>query len=85
MTTTQTRMTKRRPKFPFPRKKNMPPDSLTLTVTPAIFNAIMNALASQPYKDAAPVIQALQQQVQAQLAPQRPVAVPDAPAEAKQG
>jgi len=71
---------KKRTKYPFPRKPKMIPDSLTLTVTPALFNSIMNALATQPYKDAAPVIQALQQQVQAQLAPppSRPVAVPDA-------
>ena len=70
---------KRRPKFPFPRKTKMTPDSITLTVTPVLFNTIMNALAAMPYKDAAPVIQALQQQVQAQLAPQRPVAVPSQP------
>jgi hypothetical protein len=74
---------KKRPSFPFPRKTKMTPDSITLTVTPALFNTIMNALAAMPYKDSAPVIQALQQQVQAQLAPQRPVAVPDAAA--KQG
>jgi hypothetical protein len=47
----------------------MQPDSITLTVTPALMNTLMNALAAMPYKDAAPAIQNLQQQVQAQLAP----------------
>jgi hypothetical protein len=70
---------KTRTKFPFPRKRHMPPDQITLTVTPALLNSIMTALAAQPYKDAAPVINALQQQIQAQLAPQRPVAVPSMP------
>jgi hypothetical protein len=57
----------------------MQPDTITLTVTPPILNTIMTALAALPFKDAAPVINNLQQQIQAQLAPpvMRPVAVPD--------
>jgi len=57
----------------------MQPDTITLIVTPPVLNTIMNALAALPFKDAAPVINTLQQQIQAQLAPppqMRPVAVP---------
>jgi hypothetical protein len=57
----------------------MQPDTITLTVTPPVLNTIMTALAALPFKDAAPVINNLQQQIQAQLAPQRPVAVPPPP------
>lgn len=53
----------------------MNPDSITLTVSPQVLNVIMTAVANLPFKDAAPVMQNLQQQIQAQLAPPRPMAV----------
>lgn len=73
---------KTRTKFPFPRKRKMNPDTLTLTVTPALLNTIMTALSNMPFKDAAPVINDLQKQIQAQVGPppqMRPVAVPSQP------
>jgi len=54
----------------------MPPDSITLTVTPALFNTIMTGLANLPFKDSAPVIQNLQQQVAAQVQAQPPMPRP---------
>lgn len=65
---------KRRPKFPFPRKKKMPTDNVTLSLTPALLNTIVNALAAMPFKDAVGPINEIQRQVQAQTAP--PMAVP---------
>ena len=54
----------------------MQPDSITLTVTPQVLNVVMTAVANLPFKDAAPVMQILQQQIQAQLqGPPRPMAV----------
>jgi hypothetical protein len=60
---------KKRKKFPFPRRKKMTPDTLTLTVTPQLLNTIMGALAALPFKDAAGPINEIQRQIQAQVGP----------------
>jgi hypothetical protein len=52
-------------------------ETVTLVFNAQMINTIMEALGNAPFKVASPVIQAINIQIQEQIKPKAPVAVPD--------